>query len=87
MAGASVGTEAVRESLAPGSVSGALPSEPQAITGSNIVYTTHIRRAKTKFVIGHFSRLNSVLSNPGMAGLKQSLTFNCVTLAFLRRCG
>ena len=67
MAGASVGTVTVRESVAPGSVSGALPSEPQAITRSNIVYATHIRQAKTKFVIGHFSRLNSVLSNPGAA--------------------
>ena len=67
MAGASVGTATVRESVAPGSVSGALLSEPQAITRSNIVYATHILQAKTKFVIGHFSGVNSVLSNPGAA--------------------
>ena len=67
MAGASVGTATVRESVASGSVWGVLPSEPQAITRSDIVYTTHIRQYKTNFVIGHFSRLNSVLSKPGAA--------------------
>ena len=68
MAGASVGTATVHESVAPGSVSGALLSEPQTITRTNIVYATHIRQAKTIFVIGHLSRLNSVLYNPGVAG-------------------
>ena len=38
-------------------------------------------------MIGHFSRLNSVLSNPGRGWLNQSMNFSCVTLAFLRRCG
>ena len=67
MAGASIGSVTVRESVAPGFVSGTLLSEPLAIARSNILNTTHIGQAKTKFVIGHFSRLNSVLSNPGAA--------------------
>ena len=47
MAAASVGTVTVREPVALGSDSGALPSELLPIARSNIGYATHIRQAKT----------------------------------------